>query len=53
MNRGVGLASRLATYHRSRFYGLVAIAVAYIEPGTIWDIGQFPHPHTHQSITLN
>ncbi|KAJ1712724.1 hypothetical protein CA14_011218 [Aspergillus flavus] len=38
MNRGVGLASRLATYHRSRFYGLVTIAVAYIEPGTIWDI---------------
>ncbi|OGM48107.1 hypothetical protein ABOM_002857 [Aspergillus bombycis] len=35
---GVGLASRLATYHHDRFYGLVTIAVAYIPPGMDWDV---------------
>ncbi|KAE8158538.1 putative epoxide hydrolase [Aspergillus tamarii] len=35
---GVGLASRLAIYHRDRFYGLVTIAVAYIAPGNTWNV---------------
>ncbi|GAB1199960.1 hypothetical protein APSETT444_009319 [Aspergillus pseudonomiae] len=35
---GVGLASRLAMYHRDRFYGLVTIAVAYIQTGMHWDV---------------
>ncbi|OCL10067.1 epoxide hydrolase [Glonium stellatum] len=35
---GVGLISRLATYHRHRFYGIATIAVSYVEPGLVWDI---------------
>ncbi|GIJ97897.1 hypothetical protein Aspvir_000003 [Aspergillus viridinutans] len=35
---GVGLGSRLATYQRRRFYGLVNVAVSYVEPGAAWDI---------------
>ncbi|KAL4895731.1 Alpha/Beta hydrolase protein [Aspergillus ambiguus] len=35
---GVGLGSRLATYQRHRIYGLVTVAVSYVEPGTVWDI---------------
>ena len=37
--RGVGLASRLVTYQRHRFYGIVTVAVSYVEPGLVWDIG--------------
>lgn len=39
-DRGVGLLSRLATYHTDRLYGIVPISVAYLEPGMIWDIGE-------------
>ncbi|KAI1932862.1 hypothetical protein LOZ12_000267 [Ophidiomyces ophidiicola] len=35
---GVGLVSRLATYQRHRFYGIVTVAVTYVEPGLVWDI---------------
>ncbi|KAF9886590.1 hypothetical protein FE257_011362 [Aspergillus nanangensis] len=35
---GVGLGSRLATYQRHRFYGLITAAVSYVEPGNAWDI---------------
>ena len=39
--RGVGLVSRLATYHADRFKGIVPISVSYLEPGLVWDIGAF------------
>ncbi|PLB55852.1 putative epoxide hydrolase [Aspergillus steynii IBT 23096] len=35
---GVALVSRLATYHPSRFYGIVTVGVSYLEPGFVWDI---------------
>ncbi|MCJ1396073.1 hypothetical protein MMC18_008961 [Xylographa bjoerkii] len=38
---GVGLLSRLATYHAERCYGIVPISVSYLEPGLVWDINMF------------
>ncbi|KAF7597389.1 hypothetical protein BBP40_006332 [Aspergillus hancockii] len=35
---GTTLASRLTTYYKDRFHAIVTLAVAYIQPGLIWDI---------------
>ena len=39
-NRGSGLLSRLAQYHRECFKGFIFMAVGYIEPGVKYDLGE-------------
>ena len=51
--RGSGLASRLATYHRERFYGMITVSVSYIEPGIVWDIGKFSKTLAKLAIDIN
>ncbi|ERF68922.1 hypothetical protein EPUS_08082 [Endocarpon pusillum Z07020] len=38
---GVGLLSRLPTYHTDRFLGIVPISVSYLEPGFVLDADAF------------
>lgn len=38
-DRGVGLASRLASYYPARLCGFATIAVSYTPPGMMFDIG--------------
>ena len=45
--------SRLATYQRHRFHGIVTISVSYVEPGLVWDIGRLTDHATRGGAAMS